>query len=493
MIYRTDSGRLWDPSVIWYKDSYWAVMMYGAEPVDNFKWTGCMLASSTDGVHWKDEGEVIRERELDRGCQFFKAFFGRLTGHFVLDHGVATPDGQDILRFYESYDLREWKYLFSSSPDSRWYGVKGEPHRWDHMYMLPKEEDNPSAGYWGHVVAVPKAGTPPGVGMMQSADGRDWEVLPPAPIDWPDVLPARDHFEWGGCERIGDKYYLIGGTNNYISKGYSMYTLVSDDPCGPFRPDVEAFRLCGTSTDAAGWGVSFLAGWSRGNDELLISNYVSVPSGVWMLPLRKAVVDADGHLRMGWWKGNDALNGEPIALESDSGDVAVAFGSDGYRMSWMKDTFDLTQGVVIEGNIRAMGRGKNAAAGFIFDEGTGQMMAVLMGVGPKEERETHIGRLSITAEDQSFTMEDVTGKGCATVRGLDDIREHRFRLLLRFDLFELYIDDLLVQTYVYKPQNGRLGFLARNAQSSFRDIKAFQMSLRLPTRIGDGVAGFPGS
>lgn len=121
------------------------------------------------------------------------------------------------------------------------------------------------------------------------------------------------------------------------------------------------------------------------------------------------------------------------------------------------------------------------------------MMAVLMGVGPKEERETHIGRLSITAEDQSFTMEDVTGKGCATVRGLDDIREHRFRLLLRFDLFELYIDDLLVQTYVYKPQNGRLGFLARNAQSSFRDIKAFQMSLRLPTRIGDGVAGFPGS
>ena len=266
MIYRTDSGRLWDPSVIWYKDSYWAVMMYGAEPVDNFKWTGCMLASSTDGVHWKDEGEVIRERELDRGCQFFKAFFGRLTGHFVLDHGVATPDGQDILRFYESYDLREWKYLFSSSPDSRWYGVKGEPHRWDHMYMLPKEEDNPSAGYWGHVVAVPKAGTPPGVGMMQSADGRDWEVLPPAPIDWPDVLPARDHFEWGGCERIGDKYYLIGGTNNYISKGYSMYTLVSDDPCGPFRPDVEAFRLCGTSTDAAGWGVSFLAGWSRGND-----------------------------------------------------------------------------------------------------------------------------------------------------------------------------------------------------------------------------------
>ena len=32
----------------------------------------------------------------------------------------------------------------------------------------------------------------------------------------------------------------------------------------------------------------------------------------WHAPLKKAVVDADGHLRPGYWSGNDAMKGDPI-------------------------------------------------------------------------------------------------------------------------------------------------------------------------------------
>ena len=104
----------------------------------------CLLATSSDGVHWQTDGVVNQERESATGNKFFKCFVGRCGDRFIMDHGVARPGGQDVLRFYESTDLRQWDYLFSSSPDPRWYGLPPQPARWDHMYILPKEEDNPA-------------------------------------------------------------------------------------------------------------------------------------------------------------------------------------------------------------------------------------------------------------------------------------------------------------------------------------------------------------
>jgi hypothetical protein len=318
--------------------------------------------------------------------------------------------------------------------------------------------------------------------MMQSADGRAWEVLPPARLEFGDV-PPRDHFEYGGCERIGGKYALIGGTNKYVSAGYSMYTLVADRATGPFRPDAEAYRLCGTSTERAGWGVQFLAAWARGNGELLISNYVAVPSGIWMLPLRKPVIDGGGHLRLGWWRNNNALKGKPIPLtKSDVRLTGAAAG--GYGIDWLDEVFDLKKGVVLEGSIRADAAGGapsgavDCRAGFVLDETPTQAMAVLLGIGKPDGRETHIGRLTADATGaRTFDCEDVTGKGCATVTGIGNGTGHSFRLLLRHDVFELYIDDLLMQTYVYRPASGKIGLLARTANAAFGHLSAWQMNL----------------
>ena len=293
MIYRPQKGAMWDPSVIWHDGKYYAFMMYNKEGRVGLDAKHCLLASSTDGVHWKDEGIVNEERESARGCRFFKCFVGRCGDKFIMNHGVARPEGQDTLRFYESPDLKQWNYLFSSHPDPRWYVRDG---RWDHMYIIPKEQGVPDSGYWGYAVATPRPDLPRAPGMMQSPNGTDWEILLPAEMKWGDT-PQRD-LEYGGCERIGGKYYLIGGAGSYVSKGYSMYTLVGDGPRGPFRPDAEAYRLCGTTSKTVTW----LAAWARAKDELLISNYASLSSDIgrpWMLPLRRPVVDKDGHLRLG--------------------------------------------------------------------------------------------------------------------------------------------------------------------------------------------------
>ncbi|MHC4157307.1 MAG: hypothetical protein ACYST6_20680 [Planctomycetota bacterium] len=378
-----------------------------------------------------------------------------------MDHGVARPEGQDTLRFYESPDLKQWNYLFSSHPDSRWYVQDG---RWDHMYIIPKEEGVPDSGYWGYAVATPKPG------------------LPRAP-----GTPERD-LEYGGCERIGGKYYLIGGAGNYVSKGYSMYTLVSDGPRGPFIPDIAAYRLCGTTSKTVTW----LAAWARAKDELLISNYASFSSDKWrpsMLPLRKPVVDKGGNLRLGWWKGNEALKGKPLTLEKNTVKLNTRGKKSHYEIVYLNEAFDLHKGVVLEGRIKARpaaAQGDSddadskakAAAGFVFEEGAKKLVAIQLGIGRPEDRETHIGRLQTSAEGKmQFQSEDVTGKGCATVTGIENGKEHCFRLLVRRGMFELYIDDMLMQTYVYKPGSGKVGFLAHNTNVVFRDVQAWNMSL----------------
>jgi hypothetical protein len=234
---------MWDPSIIFHEGRYHAFMMYNREGNDGLAAGHCLLATSTDGVHWGDETVVVEERERAQGCHFFKCFVGRCGTRFIMDHGVARPEHQDTLRFYESSDLRHWTYIASTNPDPRWYVPTA---RWDHMYLLPKEEGRPSAGFWGYPVAISRPELPRGVGMAQSADGRSWETLPPAVVEWGDV-PQND-FEWGGCERIGGRYFLIGGTGPYLGNaGYAMFVFTADSPRGPFRPDTEAYRLCGSS------------------------------------------------------------------------------------------------------------------------------------------------------------------------------------------------------------------------------------------------------
>jgi hypothetical protein len=473
MIYRPTTGSMWDPSVIFHDGIYYAFMMYNRDgPINSPPGPGhCFLASSIDGVHWDDEGIIIEERERESGSRFFKCFVSLCGQSFIMDHGVNRREGQDTLRFYEAKDLRHWEYLSSNYPDPRWY----TRDRWDHMYILPKKECTPTAGYWGYPVAQALSDLPRGVGMMESPDGRTWEALPPARVIWDDIPPC--DFEWGGCERIGEKYYLIGGGRGPVSDGYSMYVFWAHDPQGPFRPDEEAYRLCGSTKEDISW----LAAWCRGKDELLISNYASIERGSrspWMLPLRMPVLDEKGHLRLGWWSDNERLKGVEIPVCNTS--ITLDSGEYEYDMLWLDQTFDLQRGVILEGNIKAtsVSTGTDCAAGLILDEGNSQSMAVQLGIGVQGERETHIGILRKESSDNlEFKSEDVTGKGCATVTGIEKGKEHAFRLLARFKGFELYIDDLLMQTYTYQPIGGRFGFLVRNAEAMFDDLSAWGMSL----------------
>lgn len=56
LIYQPSVGSFWDPTVIYEGGKYYMYTMYGGDSV----W----LATSEDGVHWKDYGVVLKSEQF---------------------------------------------------------------------------------------------------------------------------------------------------------------------------------------------------------------------------------------------------------------------------------------------------------------------------------------------------------------------------------------------------------------------------------------------
>lgn len=514
MFYKPEKGGIWDPSVIYFKGKYYMVCMYQRE--ESGKFDSMWAAESTDGVHWEDVGCVLTAEH-----DVFKMFPYICGDKCLINYGSSTKAdgiGNDKLYFCESEDMREWKLFGENQPDERWYKMSG---RWDHMYVLPKDGGE---GYWGYVVATPNPDMHSAWGIQESKDGYNWKILPPPEINW-GRLPEIGMLEGGGCEKIGDWYYYIGGWGGYAHNcGYGLYTFRSKSPTGPFSPDEEAFRLCGFDRLSGRVFIQNLAAFCRGeNGEALVSNAFDNggPANVWILPIRKAVVDSEGHLRLGYWENNESVKGErlpfgedwreiftqrggrkedqpqgSVAAErdlvvcSDSGHPGFAL-EDAYALAIVDGKWDLEKGIVLEGNVVAekcpdiekddpwtlCWRSSHAGIYIEYDDETSGM-AFMLEAGAEYRRESTVEVL--TQKDGAITTEllDVTGDGCATVRGIDAGVSHNFKLFLRDVMAELYVDDLLVQTFILtKKPSGRLGFVSRNAKCTWSDISLYQMNL----------------
>ena len=100
----------------------------------------------------------------------------------------------------------------------------------------------------------------------------------------------------------------------------------------------------------------------------------------------------------------------------------------------------------------------------------------MLELGEPQWRETKIGRVRT---DTSFKFEtvDATGRNSATVTGLDKGKDHSFRLWLRGGQMELYIDDMLMQSFFYYKATGRIGFISQESEAHFSQLKFYRMNL----------------
>lgn len=504
-LYRPSVGRFKDAFVLWHEGQFYMVCMYMPEAGDDSHFRHVWLATSRDGVHWDDVGPVIKEAPFN----IWAMSVHRVGDRFIMNHGsFSRPGVQNVIRFWESRDLVHWTFMGHEAdlyPDPRWHHPDS---RLDCMSVVPVAEDG-RTHYYGFA-------TGPG-GFLESEDGVHWVGRPQPEVDWdtappPPTPPEEGGFEVGGCTEIGGKTYLVGGWFNYMgATGYGVYTLTADTPRGPFRADTAAYRLCGNS----GRWVSLWARFCPTDHELLVngyaySGYAYETGETWLPPLKRALVDAAGHLRLGYWPGNEALKGQPVDVDLSVWSTVFANRAargcaGGMADGWLElqaqpernsitrtdlptvvavldSALDFRQGVVIEGTIQATCHDRRLVAssvGLYLEEAPGQGTAILL----HSYGRTEIGKLVLDG-DAAFAVEDTIGPGCAAPAGIAPHTDHTFRLLARGCMFELYLDDLLVQTFNTTHVPGgtgrtptRLGFIAQNGLGLFGEVKAWAMDL----------------
>ena len=497
MFYKPGYGRIKDSCLLYDQGRFYLFGMFSRR-ADQEAYSNVWMAESEDGVHFSDVGTVI-----EAPFEVWAMSVIRIGESYWLNHGSFTRPGiQNVIRFWESKDLRNWTYHpeLDLHPDERW---NAPDSRLDCMDIVPVEEKGRTR-YYGFA-------TGPG-GFLVSDDGIHWEGVKPAEIDWtpvtPPPIPAEEGgLEVGGCRKIGDRYYLVGGWFNYMGfTGYGTYTLTADSPHGPFHPDFPAFRLCGNSRR---W-VSLWARFCDTPDGLLISNsyiytgYSYEQGETWVPPVKRAKIDADGHLRLVYWEGNERVKGEELPLNPSRCEGAGAEVADGvltltaapevgslslplhgkpWTLALSPEKFDPAAGFVIEGEIECTCRDRRLvapAAGFYLEEAEGRGSAILL----ESQGITRIGRLiRDSGTGEAFDCEEEILPYCAAPAGIEPHCPHRFRLLVRLNLFELYLDDRFVQSFntTHEPGTigtltGRIGWICCNGIARFSKLRAWAMN-----------------
>ena len=101
--------------------------------------------------------------------------------------------------------------------------------------------------------------------------------------------------------------------------------------------------------------------------------------------------------------------------------------------------------------------------------------AIMLEVGEPQWRESPIGKLRLDT-DFHFEPQDVTGRNSATVTGIDEGRPHTLRFWIRGGQMELYVDDLLMQTFFFEKSSGRIGFISQECEARFSNLKFYEMN-----------------
>jgi hypothetical protein len=261
---------------------------------------------------------------------------------------------------------------------------------------------------------------------------------------------------------LGDKYYALLTAFTRSKNEYDVTTFSADKPEGPFRAAAKNFH------PIPGLHQAWFPGFFPSPDGMLISHHVLSETEqekgrreVYMAPLKRAHVDAEGTLRFAWWRGNEALKGDRSGARLNRADQR---GSS--EPAFFNQRVDLQCGVIMEGVVE-------------FPEASAVAVPGLM-IESEEETASAIRFLSASRTAGGTIQPDGSGFTADTQQQVDRElpakSQVRFRLLLRRDLLELYFDDFLMNVYsLPNAASGRIGFL--NNASGISDLKAWTMTL----------------
>lgn len=428
------TGQLWDTWVYHFNGKYY--MYYLAGPHSH--WDGIELATSEDGVHWKEYGMVVKPRSgvtwVGTG-QIWKSPDFEKNHKWIMNYSEWLGDKQDIT-FATSTDLLNWtkadeKYRFVQ--DARWYREKG---RWDCIDVL-RLNDGTFFGYFTADVDEAKLSYQPcNFGFAESKDGISWTALPP--------IKGDIQGEVCGIEKIRSKYYLMVG----LGRVY-----VSDNPKGPFTPQKKNFNAFGVEKETDSCFPRF---FHNAPGAPLVSNHFQ-RTIFYAAPLKAIDIDREGIMRLKWWKGNESI--KTTLLKADLTEPGRGYTT---SLRMLETKLDRHHTYVIEGTlVEKPGEGsamKNY--GIFFDRyiGTGQCLLL----GSDGSRHGEFGPDPAKRNVYYKISRDIN-------LGLT----LNFRLVIKDDMVELYINDYLFNTKRIL-FNGQIGFIGADDKGAFKNIRVWQ-------------------
>ncbi len=439
MFYRPESketGMMWDTWLYFHAGRYYLYYLAKSGSV----WDNISLATSADGVLWKEQG-VILAKDADATWMGTGSTWANpdVPGRFCMNFSQERGKQQAIY-FAESDDLVSWRALPAGSaftPNERWYYVdKGNESRWDCIFTVPRD----GGGLWGYWTASPIGRH--GVGMGWTADGLAWDSLPPPEFD----PPLAGSCEHGGVARVGKKYYHMIGCQG------GMITYIADAPNGPLVRARRNADLLSAGVAEQNWTrmYTYFTRFFPSPSGLLVNHHAIGRDGtIYMGMLKRALVDAEGTMRLGWWEGNEAVKGQPLGAS-----LATPTGA-GARM--IEGALPVERGIVLEGRV-ALPRAGASPQGVYIETEAGRGTGLFVGPGGVLD----IGSVSAGGED--------FGSDSRVNREWSFAPTVRFRLLLKRDILEFYQDELLMQCYsLPAPATGRVGVFG-----AVEDIWAWQ-------------------
>jgi hypothetical protein len=410
------TGEMWDTWLFWHQGTHY--LYYLARHGD--QWDNISMATSADGVHWDEAGPILRRGEgvtwMGTGSTWAApAKAGR--GRFQMNFSEWRGPRQTIF-FAESDDLRHWERLsdaYEFVQDERWYQPLG---RWDCIWTLPRSD----GGLYGYWTATPQPAAGGRFGFGASDDGVHWTALPP-----PQVHGVGDG-EVGAIERIGDTYYLLFGSYPH------MVTLTAERPEGPFHAVARNRDLLG--------GHTYFTRFYPHPEGVLVNHHAMARDGrIYMGLLKRAVVDAEGVLRLGWWPGCQAGLAPAVPL------TAPVPGS-GAAVAMLPHGIDAAAGGVLRVGLRLPATPFAPRRGLYVECGDGVGIAVLFDAQGRAE----------------LCRTDPEGRTCVVEKRIDRERDWshpaRLRLVVQQSLLELYLDDILIECFsLPAAATGRIGLI----------------------------------
>ena len=482
---------LWDQSGLIAPDGTWR-MWYDAQgqacnlttggAVSGSGLCGFGLATSDDGVRWRDEGLTMRP--FDQPALGSGAVWRSPSDpdEWVLNYSdecnepairrASNCTGQQI-RFQTSRNasLRgPWRPRPDVPPFVPSEALGYSSFRWDTINPYFDAESKTLYGWWTAGLPTDGPAGGPGkagqsaMGFGTSADGVHWKARAPAILTWPSATNVTaGGFEIGGVAPItssgGQRRWYASVCMSHqelpaaIDGRVGCFTFVAAQPGGPYTIAAKNAAILGYGQRGRDPEYAYYHRFLHARGELL-THYQVYDKAHWkrehgvtcyLTPLKRMVVDEqDGALRMMYWNTNEALKAPP-AMPVERGRLTIESGSGG-----------IVEGTVVWG--------EEGGLCFPYSDG-GPRPGTSFVAGLVRVNRTHVlmgeaSSLQCTASTSvtNDTM-GVTDHAAEPSRGLrlrsgDKVA---WRLMFRRGMLDLYVQDALLLSYALavggKPYN----------------------------------------